>query len=183
MKNILILIIFTFSLNAKADLASSLSLRSHIEQTHPSLVQASNSIKLRTTRGIDQKDSLFCWAFATANLLETSFLEKNPNINPKDIELSRWYIEKAVPSIYQLGTAIDALYTYSPQIGYVRNSEYKRGTHRTLNYTKFLNEKLSPKELRLKLIGDKEYWSYFISISSKVRSNNHRRLLYSMFFC
>jgi hypothetical protein len=167
MKTMLFIFIFSQALVVQASIVDSLILRDHIEfnSALSDDLNTSKTIKLRTTRGIDQKDSLFCWAFTTANLLETSMLEKNLNLKPSDIELSRWFIENATPSIYKLGTVIDALYTYSFKIGYVRNIDYIRGSLQIPMYTTYNNKKMTPLQFRKLLIGEKVYWSYAISES------------------
>jgi len=165
MKIMLFIIIFSQVLIVQASIVDSLFLRDQIELNSTAYTDQNNSktIKLRTTRGVDQKDSLFCWAFTTANLLETSILEKNLSLKPEDIELSRWYTENATPSIYKLGTVIDSLYTYSLKIGYVRNGDYIRGSLEIPKYTSYANKKITPLNFRKLLIGDKVYWSYAIS--------------------
>lgn len=165
MKTLILVSTLLINLSTQASIVESLLLRDKIKVNKLNLGKtlAVKTIKLRTTKGIDQKDSLFCWAYSTANLLETSLLEKNPNLDPEAIELSRWYMENGVPNIYHLGTVIDALYTYTVKIGYVKNTDYKRGTYEIPETINFNNQKLTPLELRALLIGDKKYTSYAIS--------------------
>lgn len=149
-----------------AGILESLKLRDKIKiYSSRSIPDVFETLKLRTTRGIDQEDSLYCWAFSAANLLETSYLEKHPDVKAKNIELSRWYIENALPNRWILGTSLDAIYTFSTQVGYVMNSEYSKGSLKTLKYTQFLDKKITPLQLRDLLVGDKVFWSYAISES------------------
>lgn len=120
-------------------------------------------IKLKVTEAMDQKDSQFCWVFSSLTILESIFLEKNPDVDPRDIKISRWYFKESNGSEFYQGTIIDAVNYHSKNIGLVSDNDYQRASTGQINETTFLGKIMSPFELREKLVGDREFWTYAIS--------------------
>ncbi len=120
-------------------------------------------ISLRVTGALDQKDSQFCWVFSTLTIVESIFLESHPQVDPKEINLSRWYFKESTGSDKNQGAIIDAANFHSREIGLVSDADYSRSDSGQITQTIFLGEKLSPFELREKLFGGLEFWSYAIS--------------------
>lgn len=169
-------VIFTFFyslliINVEAGIVEALQLRSEVEWSHTESFksyvideQQSKVLKLRTTRGFDQRGSQNCWIFATLNMLETNFLEKNKSVDPQDSELSRWYINAGESSYYTRGVAVDAIYHYSLITGFVAINDEASSI---VKETTYLSKKYTPKELRKKLLDGRDYWSYAFSNSKQ----------------
>lgn len=173
MKYLSVFTVFYFLLiiNAEAGIVEALKLRSEVEWNHTDSFksygideQQSKVLKLKTTRGFDQGGSQNCWIFATLNMLESNFLEKNKSVNPKEAELSRWYINAGQSTYYRRGVTVDAIYYYSAITGFVA---IKDEASVIVKETTYLSKKYTPKELRKKLLDGNEYWSYGFSNNKK----------------
>jgi hypothetical protein len=178
MKNLFIittflLMLFSFSCSKmeKNHETKMISQKSPTNSSNPALIDnETNVISLRVTGFADQEDSQFCWVFSSMTILESMFLEKNPQVSEEDINLSRWYFKESTSSDKNQGAIIDAVNFHSKEIGLVSNSDYKRSHSGQIVETTFLGELMSPFELREKLIGNQEFWSY--AISSKLSGWN-----------
>jgi len=138
------------------------------------LALESETIKLRVTKEQDQLYSQYCWVFSTLTMLETMFLEENPNVAADDIKLSRWYFKESTRSIYTQGAILDAVNYHMEQIGLVSASDYNDTSEYPaqdgsgiITETTFLGETMSPFALKDKLVGDRVFWSYAISETLK----------------
>jgi len=178
MKNFIFVFFLALSFvgTARAGYEEAMHLRQAIEWTPTSqrfsLQPASTAISapasskiLRTTRGFSQGSSQFCWVFATLNMLESNYLESHAGIDPKNIELSRWYFAMATGSTSVPGTSIDALYSYSTKIGLIANRDYEQ--NKIPQTTTLLEQTMTPAELREKMIDGQLFWSYAFSKTQK----------------
>jgi hypothetical protein len=148
---------------ARADEVAALKLRRLIEvQPHERerFKALKNSTKLRVTRGFSQGGSQLCWAFSTLNMLETNYLELNPDVAAPEVELSRWYIGKLAGSTQQRGTSIDALNHYMTPRGIVMNADYPKYGPVVPETTVFRGVAQTPQSLFEAMVGPSQFWSY-----------------------
>jgi len=163
------LILVTLGCSANSKTIEPLLIKKEID--NEALVSSDTKlITLRVTNSVDQLDSQFCWVFSSLTILESMFLEKNPLVDEEDINLSRWYFKESTGSDKNQGAIIDAVNFHSKEIGIVSNSDYKRSDSGQIVETTFLGQKMSPFELRDKIVGNHEFWSY--AISSRLRGWN-----------
>lgn len=153
--------------NSFASYEDARKLREKIEwkwDNRPSVLAApTETVTLRTTRGFDQEDSNFCWDFSAINMLETNYLQSHPDVTPEEVELSRWYMEKATESIYRRGTTMDALYFYMPKIGLLSLQDYPEVGSTVPEQTNFRGEPKTPFELKDVIFDEQVFWSYAFS--------------------
>jgi hypothetical protein len=108
----------TSSFSVGSDYYRAMAVRSAVSQDINGL-ELDETIKLPTSKGFNQLGTGLCWSYSTLNVLESSWLARNPNIT---VELSRRamqyftmedrfmrYIYGTHEYLAETGTAIDAI--------------------------------------------------------------------------
>jgi hypothetical protein len=90
---LIFLILFSFKSQASpSSFASSVLLRQTLKIDSPSFVNPSQSIVLPLSPGLDQKESVLCWTYATLSLLESNLMLRFPQF--ENVSFSRTFMQR-----------------------------------------------------------------------------------------